>query len=654
MRLRPLLLILGFLLGVATTALAEPAADADYSATQRQRFGTVYRALKAGKLAFARQLAGGLEHYPLYQYLRYEEIRARLSTLPEAEVHKFFHEYAGSLLATRLRTEWLRALARARHWEAYAQDYLPQRDAILRCLALQARLETGDTSDLLAEARPLWLNGRGQPKECDEAFAYLIARHEIDDGLIWKRIGNALEAGQPAVARSSAAQLGAPDLKALADRYLVIHQLPEKAFESAPLAAEGPRLHEILLHAVEGLAARDVDKARTGWAALSTRYAFTPEEQGRAARHIALAAAAADHPEKIALLDRVPPADVDGKIEAQQLRAALEVQAWSALARWTEKPALPTVNPLAWRYWRARALEATGRSDAARAVYEELAQQRDYYGFLASDRLDRPYAMNDRAIAPTPTERAAVMGRPGMQRAREFNRLGLSSEARQEWLHELTQMSNREIEIAAHLAYQWGWYDKAIFATGRIESYDDLGLRFPTLHKELVYNFAQKRQLKPEVVFSIIRAESAFMTEARSPTGALGLMQLMPETGLAVAKQIGLRLKGPHELFEIDKNIAIGSEYLRQVLQKFGGSFQLAAAAYNAGPSRVRSWMPKSGCVPADVWIDTIPFLETREYVRRTMYYATIYEYRLGSRMGSMSERLAAVGADAMPGAPHC
>ncbi|MBI4695060.1 MAG: transglycosylase SLT domain-containing protein [Gammaproteobacteria bacterium] len=649
MRLRALLLILSF----ATTALAEPAAEADYSA-QRHRFGNVYRAIQAGKLVFARKIAAGLEHYPLYQYLRYEEIRARLGTLPTAEVRAFLHDYAGSLLAGRLRTEWLRALARARHWEAYSSDYEPQRDAILRCLVLQARLETGDTVHLLSDARPLWLNGRGQPKECDEAFTYLVERHEIDDELVWKRIALALEAGQPALARSSAARLTAPELKALADTWLVVHQLPDRAFGPDPLGPDTPQVREILIHAVKGLAMRDVEKARAGWAAISTRYAFTPDEQGRAARHLALAAAAIDHPQKLALLDLVPPPVVDGAVEVQQLRAALESQAWRELARWTEKPAMPKVNPLAWRYWRARALEATGDPAGAKRVFQELARQRDYYGFLASDRLEQPYAMGDHAISPTEEELAAVGARPGMQRAREFQRLGLRGEARQEWQHELTRMTNREIEIAAHYAYEWGWYDRAIFATGKIESYDDLGLRFPTVHKDLVYNFAHKRQIRPEVVFSIIRAESAFMTEARSPTGALGLMQLMPATGLETAKKLGLRLKGPHELFEVEKNIAVGSEYLRQVLAGFGGSFQLAAAAYNAGPNRVRSWVAKSGCVPADVWIDTIPFLETREYVRRTMYYATIYEYRLAGRASSMSDRLIAVGADAAPGAPHC
>jgi soluble lytic murein transglycosylase len=212
--------------------------------------------------------------------------------------------------------------------------------------------------------------------------------------------------------------------------------------------------------------------------------------------------------------------------------------------------------------------------------------------------------------------------------------------ARHEWAYEIDNLDKRQLEVAAYVVESWGWHDRAILTLGRAKSYDDLRIRFPLLHDSLIAKYSKKRNLPAAEIYSIIRTESAFMTDARSPAGALGLMQLMPATGRETARQIGAALANSRQLLEPTKNVLIGTAYLKQMLERFSGSFSLASAAYNAGPHRVQSWLPKSSCVPADIWIDTIPFTETRRYVRRAAFYATVYQWRLEEHIKPLAARL--------------
>lgn len=622
--------------------LAAAAAGAADDAVERARFKRAYDAQLAGR-SDALQLAQGLEQHPLYIYLRYQALRPRLTSMPVAEIERFFADYPQAYLSARLRTEWLKVLARAGQWPTFERFYRPQADAELQCLALQTRVRRGQTAELLDATGDLWLVGKSQSAACDPVFDYLKTVGLLSDALVWERVWLAARAGKPALARFIARKYAAPSDRVFADLLPQIHAHPEQTLRHALLRHDGARVRAIIGYGVVRLAVLKLDRAMAMWHDVQDKYRYTLEERGAVDRELALVAAAQNHAARLALLDRVPPAFIDEPIERYRIREGLEERAWTALARWTERAPTPPTNALRWRYWRARALAELGRADEANAIFAALAAERDYYGFLASDILGRPYAMTHRPVAPAKAEFAALTALPGIRRTHAFYLLGMRSQARQEWQFETARMSKRDLEIAAKVAYDWGWYDRAIFALGQSQSYDDLDLRFPVLHKEVVLNFAQRRKLPPAIVYSIIRGESAFVTDARSPAGALGLMQLMPATGAETARRIGLKLAHPSDLTAVDTNIAIGSEYLRIVLNQFGGSFPLAAAAYNAGPGRVRSWLPKSGCVPADIWIDTIPFAETESYVRRALFYAAVYEWRLGERINALSSRLAEV-----------
>ncbi len=626
------------LLFLAPGALAATTPDAQLAQT-RARFKTAYAATLAGR-ADAGPLARGLEHYPLYIYLRYEPLRRKLDRLPVAEVERFITDYPSAYLTERLRAEWLRALARQGEWSLYHRFYVAGNDADLACFALRARLASGDSANLAKDALPLWLVGRSQSAACDPVFERLHATGALGDDVVWERAWLAARAGKPTLARYIVRHFGRTADRPLGDLIVTIDQQPRQTLAHASLRADTSRTRALLAYGVARLAAADLTRALALWEAAQASYRFTATERGAVARDLALAAAVVRDPSRIALLDRVPPEQCDARVDRARLRAALEARAWQALARWTARPPATGTSPLQWRYWQARALGELGHEEAAETEFRALARERDYYGFLASDKLGQPYSMNHHPVAPSADELSRMRANLDLARAREWDALGQRGRSRQEWHYAITHLPRRDVEVAAHLAHEWGWHDRGIAALGLAQSYDDLELRFPLLHRKQVIDFARRRALPPAVVYSIIRGESAFVTDARSPVGALGLMQLMPATGAETARRLGVKFGGAQDLVRVETNVALGTEYLRRMIKRFGGSFPLAAAAYNAGPGRVRAWSPTLGCVPGDVWIDTIPFVETEGYVRRALFYAAIYEWRLGHDVVTLSSRL--------------
>jgi len=614
----------------------------------REQFAKAYAALTSGQRTQAAQLIRGLEDYPLYSYYRYYDLQRKLHRAAEDEVREFLTAYEGSLLASRLRRDWLRQLAKAGHWQSYLADYRPQSDPVLQCWQISARIETGALEGVVADATRLWLVGKSQPAQCDRAFDFLDREGAINDELRYARIRLALANNQPRLARYLARSLADAGLGATAAAWIEAHANPHKALTHAALTDDTPRTREVVIHAISRIARTNVDHASNAWNRLADKYTFSAEEHGKVRAIIGVAAARAEHPEQIALLAAVPREAVDDTVEKYRIRQGIRLRAWKELAQWTLTDPVGDTNVLRWRYWHARALQQLGQVDAANARFRELAQQRDYYGFLSADQLDAENRMNDHPIAPTPAETTAISARPGIVRARELFLIDLPFKARREWAFEVDHMSPRDLEVAAHLVNQWGWYDRAILALGKAASYDDLEVRFPVEHEALIRSYAAKRQVPAAVLYAIIRTESAFMDDARSPAGALGLMQVMPATGRETARRIGATLPSARALLNPEKNVMIGSAYLKQVLDRFDGSFSMAAAAYNAGPHRVRSWLPESGCVPADIWVDTIPFTETRRYVRRASFYATVYQWRLDEPIERISSRLTAVNAHGM------
>jgi len=329
-------------------------------------------------------------------------------------------------------------------------------------------------------------------------------------------------------------------------------------------------------------------------------------------------------------LDALPDEVFDPQLREWHVRAGLAGGDWKTVLRAIEAMEPGQREDYAWRYWRARALEALGRTDEARALYTALAAERSFYGFLSADRASLPYRIGHRPLS-APAERVrALVERPALQRAREWLALGRYIEARREWEHTLAGLDAEDLKAASLLAHEWGWHDRAIFAAARAREFDDVELRFPLAHVRLVMEQAARQGINPAWAMAVARQESAFMLDARSHAGAMGLMQVMPGTARNMARHVDLRLGHAHDLLDPAVNVPIGAYYLRRNLDRFGGHPILSIAAYNAGAHRVSKWLPEEGALDADIWAELIPYHETRGYVRRVLAYQVIYESRLG------------------------
>lgn len=625
----------------ATPATSFAEADARLQA-QRKLFVQAQVALRVHDAASFRKIVAVLTDYPLYPYVLYDELRPRLWKATPEEVGLFLSRYGDLPMAADFRRDWLRTLAKRGEWRVFLTFYTPQTDITLQCDQLLARISTNNGAYLLEDARTLWLSAHSQPQECNAAFERLYRSDLMTDELVWSRIKLAMAEGETSLASNLGNRLPPADQQWVT-RWIAVYHNPGRWTEN-PGYEDTEIARAVLLQGVRRLAQTDIDLAISRWPSLRAKYSFTAAEQAETDRLLALRAAQNHHPRAKELLGAVPNSGVDEEVFDWRLRVALQYRDWPILLKWTEGE-VPTQDPVrqSWLYWRARALEETGNTEAASGIFRQLSTERDYYAFLAADHMGIPYELNHHPLPEDLREWQRLVELPAVQRSRELYVLGMTYSAGREWQHALEGLTTYQMQIAAMIASNWGWYHRAILTMAKAQSLDDLILRFPVPYEGELREYAGKRNLDLAWVFALVRAESAFLEDARSPAGALGLMQVMPVTARETARSIGLKKFSAVQLLDADTNIPIGTAYLKQMMDRFNGNVVLATAAYNAGPGNVSSWMPLQDCVEPDVWIERIPITETRKYVQRILYYSSIYDWRLGQDVVPLHERMAAV-----------
>jgi soluble lytic murein transglycosylase len=414
------------------------------------------------------------------------------------------------------------------------------------------------------------------------------------------------------------------------DNWLRIHRHPDKLATSSQLDIPSPLQEKILVHGIKRLARRDSERARSNWFRLSKLHTFSTALQERAAKALTLAMIEEDHPNVLEFLDTVQPSPENWQLAEIRLRAALSHHDWARVIRWIGELPEELREKESWRYWRARALGERGEdSRVVKQLLQKLAQERSYYGFLAADRLDASYNLAHEPLTVDESRLRELAANPGLKRARELFLLGRMIPARREWASAVRELDRESLKAVAKLAYDWNWHARSIFALARAEFWHDLELRFPLEYRDYIGTRVHKHNLDIAWVFAVIRQESAFVRDAHSRAGALGLMQLMPRTARSEARRLKRRRPGTQDLLEPTTNIELGTAHLRQVMDKVDENEVLATAAYNAGLHRVRSWLPEDK-VAADLWVETVPFSETRRYLKRVLSYKVIYQKRLG------------------------
>lgn len=622
--------------------------DLWYLVEQRSRFLQAESALRQGDLVRFSALRDELEDYPLYPYLEFADLSRRLGSAGDDAIEQFLTRYSDMPLAWRLRNAWLQRLARQGRWSKFLDVYQPSNDASMRCRWLRALLSVGRAEEAMQHVQALWLIGRSQPAECDPVFKAWRSAGYLTRDLVWQRIELAIRAGRPSLATYLTSFLDS-DEQHLAREWLAVRKQPARIMSVVGVDGDPEIVEAILMYGIERLARREPEQAAETWGRLRTRFAFSGQTVANVHRRLGLSFAFAHRLEALYWLNAIPASQMDERAREWRILSSMQHGEWRQALQYmleineSAGPANPV--PQRWRYWTARALESLDWHDDAETIYVELAQQRSYYGFLAADRIGADYQLNNRSLEYNDHELRLLEAQPGAMRARELFNLGRTVDARREWRAFTHAMSGEALARAAKLAQEWGWHGRAIMTVARTSHLDDLEMRFPLAYHDRVLAQAEDKRLNPAWMYAIVRQESAFIADARSPAGALGLMQIMPGTGRTIGRSLDKPLKDRRQLYDADTSLEFGSTYLRTLLDKLDENPVLAAAAYNAGPHRVERWRPAQQAMAADLWIENVPYRETREYLRRVIAYTTIYEQRLGREAKRVSARLAPIRA---------
>jgi len=609
---------------------------------QRKLYSQAANALKKGHYRTFSKVSKKLTNYPLYGYLQYDYIRKRLSRVSDSKIKKFIKEYEDSPLAGRMRYVWLKNLVRRGKWKKFLDVYEPVRSTKMQCYYAQALYKTKQYEKANGIAEKLWNVGKSQPRACDTVFDAWSKQGGMTREHLWSRVELAMEKGKVSLAKFIAKRMNKSDRKWVA-RWKKMRSRPAENLLRKIYQVDKLIPNKIARYGVKRLARRDAGAAADLWETIKAKhYKESSEQAGAVERYVALRAAFQKHPRALEWLGQIDTPNE--KIQDWRIRVALAQQDWWAALHWIEALPESDRNSDQWVYWRARILELQSKTlpalrIASERIYAELSKERSYHGFMAADRMGKSYQLESDPLKFTPEELAEIENFPGIQRAKELFHLGKVLDARREWAHTTGQFGKPALKKASLLASQWGWHDRAIFTVAKASHFGDLELRFPMAHKDIIESQAKKQGVEASWVFGVLRQESGFMADARSGAGALGLMQLMPRTGRLTARQLKFRIRSNRELLNVKKNIRLGAAYLRRMLDENEGNGVLATASYNAGPYRVKKWLPNQD-MPSDIWVETIPFTETRNYVRRVMSYTVIYDKKLGGKTGLMPTRM--------------
>jgi len=566
-------------------------------------------------------LSESLKNYPLYPYLQYQWLKNNLHQT--GRILGFLTEYKDTRYAGLLRSQWLSYLAQHESWHEFLQHYQANGSSALECQFYWAKYQTGDVQLALNEAKRLWTVGSSLPKECDALASALSKSPLFTQELIWQRFELALKKDNVQLAEYLKRLLKD---QVIADVWLQIHKKPALIDSDTLRISPDWQGGRIFVHAVDRLAKTDPELAVQIWDNRKHRFAVDALTDQRMERRLALALAYAKNKKAYDRLSRL--VNVDAEVREWKVRAALLEQNWQhiadALAGLTDQERLEP----RWQYWQARSLAKAGDALQAQAVFNHLAEDRSFYGFLAADTVSKPYRLTDKPVMLSGNELEALAEESDFKMARELDFLDRIQEAQRQWWFAVKKLPKERLITAAKLAQQWQWDQVAVFTLAKADYWDDMELRFPVNYLSAVSNNAYRHNLDPAVIFGLIRQESVFDRYAESPVGARGLMQIMPKTGQQIARELREKWQSEASLFDPDINVKYGSFYYKQLLDRFNGHFALATAAYNAGPRRVGQWLPSGETVPADIWIETIPFKETRKYVSAVLSYIVIYQER--------------------------
>ena len=612
-------------------------------ATPSRSVREAFEAANRGTLDDA--LLDSYARHPLGGWLEYTALRKRMDTLPIPRGNAFLARHRGQPVARAFRSDWLAALAARSEWTALLANWdTGIDDPGLRCLRLRALQETGRADAAwTADAQALWRGaGKSLPSSCDAPFAQLATQGALDDGLRWERFDKAVAEGQSGVMRAIARGMAA-DAATQANAYA---SFIDKASADVGAWPKNARSRLVASWGLARFAKASPDQAEALLPGVAQALGFNADERARVLYPIALWTVASYGPDSARRLAAVPDAAYDANLHEWRVREALARSDWRSALAAIRKMDDVQRNDSRWTYLAARTSELTGDAAGAKTLYRQAAGKSDFHGFLAADKLDQPYALCPWQPVVAQASKQSIARDPSIVRALQLFALDRKGWAQREWDDALSRFSDEQRRIAVEVAQDNGWFDRGVFGLVNVggkrypEEQRLYLLRFPLHHDASIRREAAKNALDPAWVAAEIRAESVFDPNARSSADARGLMQVLPATGAGVAAKIGLPWTGGDSLFDPDTNIALGTAYLRQLMDRYGGKPYQVIAGYNAGPAPLGRWMSQRPAMDADFWIETISYKETREYVARVLSFSTVYDWRLNGDALRLSERM--------------
>lgn len=616
-------------LSVAATPAPETLLD-----QQREQFLEVEGKAKRGELRLTDPEYAALHNYPLYPYLEYNRIVALGSAISEAEILRFRAQFPDSHLNRLLRSKLMDNLIRQGEWQTYSRYYeeLSSPGSEEQCLYARALYRKGDKRAAYELGRGLWVVGHSQHQACDPLFSEMRADGELDSKLALERVLNALDENRSSLATYAKRFITQKSLEHIATDAIAVYRAPEKIVQ-LNRALQGELQARLQHIAVQRAYRNSPERAMDLLLKLGKQYSTTDENVrllGRVGVRIAKELRSDDR-SRLAQLD---PDFLSSDLTEWRIRLALQDQDWHSVNRLINHLPDELQQDNRWLYWRAIATERSGGSPN----FQPLLQERSFYGFIAAQLESQPYQLNQQSPIYTDALLLPLRQSASMARIKELVKLDRYSVARSEWNAWIEQLDSQQRQAAARLMVEIGWYQMGILAAAYEGFWNDMLLRFPEAYTDYFVRESSQRGIDPLWSLAVSRQESALFPWARSPVGARGLMQLMPKTAKQTAQRERIPYRGGHELYEARTNIRLGTAYLAQMAEQFGGNRAHATAAYNAGPHRVSRWLEGRESLPLDIWIELIPFDETRTYVQNVLSFRVIYAQLRGEPRPLFSE----------------
>ena len=596
---------------------------------QREQYRKVLYLAKSGQHSRYLKIRHQLRAYPLYPYLEYADKMYNLSRQSAESIRAFINQYSDSPLAGQMLQNWLYHLAKQGKWKTFIENYDPTRSTEKNaCFYGYALYREARIREAMQWAQKLWLVDFSQPDECDPIFRVWRDNDGLRPEIAWQRFSLALRANEVKLATYLTRFLKRED-RQHANSFRLVHTRPYNIKRINRYKADHPRIRELILHGVKRLARTRPDEALETLTQFLSFHQFEPGLLTSTYVYIGKQLArSGDKKNQINDLPvnlRAHPDLVEARV-----RLALGLNDWSQVLILIHLLPEETQLQSRWQFWKARVLAGSvdpADRELAQGIFTLLAGSRNFYGFLAADRLQQTYNFVHEPSSVSEEEILALEASPGIQRALELLSLNERNKARREWYFTGRDFSNKERQIAARVAHKWGWYKPGIQSLIDARAWNDLDFRFPIAYQDTFISNARSADIPVNWSLAIARQESAFMPDAKSPVGAVGLMQLMPATAKIMARRVGIAFKSNRDLIKPAFNIHLGSQYLGRMLRRYNNNRILATAAYNAGPGNVDGWVNPD--LPIDVWIETIPFAETRSYVQNVLMFSVIYGRRL-------------------------